>query len=333
MFSQMSPLVIPWLFAKIDIDQDKAYISEKEPRLAIRRALTSAESAMEQKIPDNELKVLEEIEDAIFKRMRPGVDWSELWLLDNVNTQREAIEKLGARISTGAPELLATILRISHAIYFSFDDKSAAPDFFDAVIRLGGDRVKMLLFAVNLFSLGKGRDARTRAAKSASIGILGKVIAEEMNLNDDLVRKVETGGLLSQLGRSLLMKARELGMDVSDKFIDRYERSLAIRLIDRLQLDPFLKHVIELSSLEFDEESLTLAGIIKLAESITEDSFRKYGKLVVRSPMPDEKGIVSRTPGETIRQLFSVLGVEEFLEIQEVPTRRQLELREKRKRK
>ncbi len=51
---------------------------------------------MEETVKDDELKVLQEIEDYIFSRIRPGVDWSELWLLDNVNTSRAAIEKLGA---------------------------------------------------------------------------------------------------------------------------------------------------------------------------------------------------------------------------------------------
>ncbi len=295
--------------------------------------MSPGKANMEQEQQDRELKILQGIEENIFSRIQPGVRWEELQLLDDVNASRKAIQELGSKIASNDPELAATILEISHAIYFGFSGKGAAPDFFDAVMRLGGDRMKMLMFALSLFSLGKGRDARMRAAKSVSIGILGRIIAEQMQLQDELVRKVETGGLLSQLGRSLLMKARELGMDLSDDFIDRHEKLLALRLIDRLQLDPYLKHIIELSSVEFNETSLTLAGIIKLAESITEDSFRRYSKLVVRSPLPDEEGIVYQTPGEAIRRLFSVLGVEEFLEVQEVPTQRQVEARDKRNKK
>lgn len=288
---------------------------------------------MEQGNRDKELKVLQEIEENISSRIRPGVAWAELKVLDDVNASRRSIQELGAKIAANNPELSAAILEISYAIYFGYTGQGRPPDFFDAVLRLGSDRMKTLLFALNLFALDKGREARKRAARSASISVLGKLIAEEMHLKDDLVRRVETGGLLSQLGRSLLMKARELGMDLSDEFIDRNERLLATRLVDRLQLDPFLKHVMELSCLEFDEKSLSLAGIIRLAESIADDSFRQHGKLVVRSPLPDEDGILSWTPAAAILRLFSVLGIEEFLEIQETPTQRQLDAKNKGKAK
>jgi hypothetical protein len=140
---------------------------------------------------------------------------------------------------------------------------------------------------------------------------------------------VETGGLLSQLGKNVLSKARELGADLSDEFINKYEVYLATRLIERLQLDPFLKEAVDMSVVEFEEESFSLAGIIKLAEALTEESFKKWGKLVLRSPLPDKNNILTRTPGEDVRRLFAVLGVEEFIEIHEVPTQRQEEATEK----
>jgi hypothetical protein len=197
---------------------------------------------------------------------------------------------------------------------------------------MGAVRVKTLIFALSLFALGKSPEARMRAAKSASISVLSKMIAEAMGLNDDLVRKVEAGGLLSQLGKSVFMKARELGIPVSDDIMQRYDTHLAKVLVERLKLDPFLKKAVDMSVLEFDEESFSLIGIIKLAEAMTEDSFRRYGKLVLRSPMPDTYNIVIKTPGDTISKLFAILEIMEYLEIHEEPTQRQHEvtvLREK----
>jgi hypothetical protein len=202
--------------------------------------------------------------------------------------------------------------------------------FFDAVIRLGADRVKMLVFSLSLLALDKGGDARIRAAKSASISVIGKIIAEQMNLREDLVVQIEAGGLISQLGRGMLMKARDLGMEVSDEFVDKYENHMAARIIEWLDLDPFLKNTLDLSTVEFDEDSFSPGGIIELAKSVTESSFNKYGKLIVQSPMPDKEGIVARTPGDDIKTLFTILGVEEFLEIREVPTQRQKEALTKR---
>jgi len=278
---------------------------------------------MTDSIPDKDSEYLENIENAIFSRMKLGIDFSELNMLDDVNVSKRKLQELGTKISVNNPEVAATLLEIAHSIYFNRMSHGEVPDFFSAVILMGAERVKLLLFSVSLFFLEKGLAARQRAAKSASIGVLGRIIAEEMNMKDEIVRKVETGGLLSQLGRNIFMKAREMGMDIDDDFIQKNQSHLAARIIDRLGLDPSLKQALDMSSLEFDEDSLTVSGIIKLAEAITDDSFDKYGKLVLRSPMPDNKNIVVQTPGNDIKNLFAALGVEDFLEVQEILTPRQ----------
>ncbi len=276
-------------------------------------------------IPHEDLKSLENIENAIFSRMNLGVDFSELNILDDVNASKRKLQDLGVKISVNNPEVSATILKIAHSIYFNRMSHGEVPDFFSAVILMGAERVKLLLFSVSLFFLDKGPAARKRAAKSASIGILGRIIAEEMNMKDEIVRKIETGGLLAQLGGNILMKAREIGMHIADDFIQKNQRHLAARIIDRLGLDPSLNQVLDMSALEFDEYYLSVAGIIKLAEALTEDSFGKYGKLVLKSPMPDNENTLAKTPGSDIKSLFVALGVEDFLEVQEILTPRQKE--------
>ncbi len=288
---------------------------------------------MKDAIADEDLRTIKIIEGKIFSSMNVGVDFAELDILDDVNASKRKLQELGTKIAINNTELSATILEIGRSIYFGHSVQGYIPDFYDAVIRMGADRVKLLIFSLTLFSLGKSPEAKQRAAKSASIGVLGRIIAEEMNLADEMVRKVETGGLLSQLGKNIFMKARELGMDISDALIENYETYLATRIIEKLHLDPFLKKAVDMSLLEFDEDTLSLTGIIKLAEALTEDSFRRYGKLVLKSPLPDKSDIVTKTPGGDIQKLFAALGVEEYLEIQEVPTQRQREAAEKHERK
>jgi len=281
-------------------------------------------------VPEEDLKTIKFVEEKIFSSIKFGSDWSELAILDDVNASKRDIQQLGAKIALHNTEIAATILEIAHSIYFGYSHQGEVRDFFDAVLRMGGDRIKILIFSLALFSLGKSPAARQRAAKSAAICVLGRIIAEQMSLCDEEVRKIETGGLLSQLGRNIFMKARELGMDLSDEFIQKYEVNLATTVIERLELDPFLKRAVDMSIMEFDEDSLSLVGTIKLAEALTEDSFKKYGKLVLRSPMPDQTNIVVKTPGDDIRKLFAALGVEEYLEVRESPTQRQREALEKR---
>jgi hypothetical protein len=284
---------------------------------------------MKDTIPDEDLKKIKIIEIKIFSSMNLGVDFAELDILDDVNASKRKLQELGTKLAVNNTELSVTILEIARSIYFGYSVQGYVPDFYDAVIRMGADRVKLLIFSLTLFSLGKSPAAKMRAAKSASIGVLGRIIAEEMNLSDEIVRKVETGGLLSQLGKNIFMKARELGMEISDELIENHATYLATRIIEKLHLDPFLKNVVDMSCLEFDEDSLSLVGIIKLAEALTEDSFRRYGKLILKSAMPDKFDIVTKTPGNDIKKLFAALGVEEYLEVHEMPTERQIEAAKK----
>ena len=287
---------------------------------------------MEQALTAEELELISKVQEQVFKSINLGVNIAELNILDDVNASRRQIQDLGSKIAVNNTELSVTILEIAQAVYFGRSLKGDVEDFFDAVIRMGADRVKLLIFSLTLFAMEKGPGARMRAAKSAGISVLGRMIAEQMGLRDDVVRKIEAGGLLSQLGKNMLLKAREMGLQISDETIRRCEIPLAAAIHERMGLDPFLKKAIDLSVVEFDEDSFALAGIIKLAEAVIEDSFAKYEKLVVRSPLPDENGIVVRSPGSDLKKVFSILGVEEYLEIQERPTQRQQEAAKKKKR-
>ncbi len=278
---------------------------------------------MDIKIPDEDAKALLAIEEMILSSMKLGFDLSELDILDDVNASQRKLQELGEKIAVTNPELAATILHIAHSNYFDHSAHGDVPSFFDAVLRIGADRVKALIVSLSLFVLGKGPEVRRRAAKSASIGILARTIAEQMNLKDEFVRQVETGGLLAQLGMNVFIKARNRGVELTDEFIEKYKVHMATTLAERLKMDPFIKKAVDMSVLEFDEDSLALVGIIKLAEAVTEDSFKKYGKLVLNSPLPDKKEILVRTVGDDVRKFFSVLGLEEFIEIREVPTERQ----------
>jgi len=284
---------------------------------------------MDTKIPEKDVKIIQAIEDMIFSSMKLGFDPSELDILDDVNASKTKIQALGEKIAVSNSELATTILHIAHSNYFDHSAHGDVPSFFDAVLRIGADRVKALIVSLSLFVLGKGTDVRRRAAKSASIGILARTIAEQMNLKDEFIRQVEIGGLLAQLGMNVLIKARNRGAELSDEFIEKYKVHMATTLVDRLKMDPFIKKAVDMSVLEFDDDSLALVGIIKLAEALTEDSFRKYGKLVLSSPLPDKDEVLVRTVGDDVRRFFSILGLEEFIEIREVPTQRQKEIASK----
>jgi hypothetical protein len=280
---------------------------------------------------EDDLKIVREVGEKVFTSIHLGVDFSQLSVLDDVNASRRAIQRIGEDIGAKNPEVIGRILGVADSAYFGHYRLRDEEDFFEAVMRLGADRVKVLLLCFILFSLGGSKADRMRAAKTYSVSILARILAHDMSLAEEVVRKIETGALISQLGPSLFYKARELGMEISDDFIDRYKTELSTIFVDRFELDPFYKRFTDLSIVEFDEDSLAMVGIIKLAELLIEDSFRKYGKLVVRSPMPDDQQVLSKTIGADIQNLFGVIGVEEYLEVREKMTQRQKDALQKKR--
>jgi hypothetical protein len=272
---------------------------------------------MKESLAKPDLQIINEVMKKVFANVHVGIDLSELNLLDDINASKTRILELGMKIAAGNPEIMVAILGIARSVHTGYVRRDEVIDFYDAVMRLGADRTKLFILSLSMFSSGKGPEARQRAAKSASIAILGRLIAGQMRLGDDLVRKVESGGLLCQLGENVFLKARNIGMDISDEFIQRHRTHLAILLAEKLNLDPFLRKAVDMAAIEVDTQALTLVGIIKLAEALTEDSFSRCGKLIVRFSGTAGSDTGPATPVGFIKKLFVLLGVEVFLEVRE----------------
>jgi hypothetical protein len=70
--------------------------------------------------------------------------------------------------------------------------------------------------------------------------------------------------------------------------------------------------------MRFAENAFSVSSIVDLAHSTVDKSFKKFGKFVIQSPMPDAEGILLSSPGSILSAQLEAVGLGSFLEV--VPT-------------
>ena len=81
-----------------------------------------------------------------------------------------------------------------------------------------------------------------------------------------------------------------------------------------------MKEIMDTRYFRFEEDSLHLASVVRMANSVVDRSFRKHCKLVIQSPLPVEGGARSVTVGSIFREQFDAMGLGEYLVvIEDVP--------------
>ncbi len=89
-----------------------------------------------------------------------------------------------------------------------------------------------------------------------------------------------------------------------------------MKIIEKYELPEFLKDMISTNCLTLEKGLLSLSGIVMLAFSIVDLSFRRFGnRLVIASPMPDPDGMVVHTTGAVIEETFKAVGLAEYIEV------------------
>ena len=90
--------------------------------------------------------------------------------------------------------------------------------------------------------------------------------------------------------------------------------------MEKFSLPEFLKDVISTTCLTLETELISLSGIVIIAYSIVDLSFRRFdNKLVLSSPMPDPEGMIVHTMGATIEEIFKAVGLGGYIEIKRPP--------------
>jgi hypothetical protein len=273
-------------------------------------------------------QILLDIEDKILNRVNLGFDPEVLDLLNNPDASERQIELLKAKIGD---EILAKLFSVANSVYYGQLKRGPVDTFYKVVSRLGMDFARVLIIFLAFTALSKDREVKIIFAKSFATSLLGgRILAKEFGLRDNDAKKVELGGLLLEIGKIIIAIYRSLYNDdyeqaeIEEDFISQYHSLLGLKIVDKFKLPEFLKDMISTKCLTLETELISLSGIVFVAYSIVDLSFRRFGnKLVIASPMPDPDGTVVHTIGAVVEETFKAVGLSGYIEIirQPLPNR------------
>ena len=273
-------------------------------------------------------QILLDIEDKILNRVNLGFDPEVLDLLNNPDASERQIELLKAKIGD---EILAKLFSIANSVYYGQLKRGPVDTFYKVVSRLGMDFARVLIIFLAFAALSKDKEVKIIFAKSFATSLLGgRILAKEFGLRDNDAKKVELGGLLLEIGKIIIAIYRSLYNDdyeqaeIEEDFISQYHSLLGLKIVDKFKLPEFLKDMISTECLTLETELISLSGIVIVAYSIVDSSFRRFGnKLVIASPMPDPNGTVVHTIGAVVEETFRAVGLAGYIEIirQSLPNR------------
>ena len=264
--------------------------------------------------------ILADIEDKIFDKVNLGFDPEVLDVLDNPDVSDREIELLKAKIGD---DIMVRLFGIANSVHYGQLRRGSVDTFYKVVSRLGMDFTRVLIIFLAFAALSKDKEVKIIFAKSFATSILGgKILAKEFGLRDNDAKKVELGGLLLEIGKIIIAVYRSLYNDdyvqaeIGEDFISVYHSHLGVKIIEKFNLPEFLKDMISMECLTLETELISLSGIVMVAYSIVDLSFRRFSnKLVIASPMPDPDGTVAHTIGAVIEDTFKAVGLGGYIEI------------------
>ncbi|MBN1547244.1 MAG: HDOD domain-containing protein [Syntrophaceae bacterium] len=264
--------------------------------------------------------ILREVEEKILGKMDFGFNPDILKVLSNPNSSQKDIEALKGRIS---PDVLACIMNIANSAYFGSLKKGRVKTFYEAVILLGTKHTEVLILYFSLFVLVKDREAESILAKSFARYVLGGyVYARDFGLNAEATFVVELGCLFMDVGKIVLYlyKAKYPEdyerFDIDEAFINSRHAYLGRTICKRLNIPEDLTRIIFNRHFTLDAKHISLSGIMKTVYAVVESLFDENGgKIVITSPMPDEREKLTHSFGVVMQDLFNAVGLSRYLTI------------------
>ena len=271
---------------------------------------------------DGDRELLRRIADHGFTKIRVGFDPDVLTVLDNEEAKSSQIEALKDRLDQ---EIVLKLFAVANSVRYGKLRAGSVRTFFDVVMRLGMTYARVLITALSLSRLAHDKDYETASARSFATSLLARLLAQKMGAPENDVHKVELGGLFLEVGKLVirLYRAAHPETPVSQEFIAEYHPYLGVELIRKLELPAFLEQIVSPHSLTLDEDALSVSALVDLAHSVVYGSFEKHGKLLVASPLPDSEGYLTTTMGSNLQEQFASLGLERYLEVVPLPSRRE----------
>ena len=261
-------------------------------------------------VPEPDLAILKDIYEKIIETLSLGIDPSVLIVLDNEDAQQQDIERIKFSVREN---IIARLMAHANSVVMFGKIKSGdASSFTKIVLRMGMRTTKIYILALAHFLLDPALEPL--AAKSFSRAILGRLLAEELGFKSTAVERVEMGGLLLEIGRipAILYEIKE-STTLDERFVSTYHPLLGLLIIRKHALPDYLEEYLLHNHLTFLHRSLSPCGVIDLADLVVRESFLRYGKFIIQSPMPD--ATIESTFGSKILDQFSAIGYRKYVEV------------------
>ena len=262
---------------------------------------------------EKDLQILTEIEEKVMDNINLGFDVQVLETLDREDVTRKEIEALKEVISK---EIVIRLFGVGNSIYYGRLRAGKFSSFSEIILRLGMQPAKIYILSLSLFFMKHDEEFTSLAARSFMISMLGKIMAKQIGMKEQDVKRVELGGMFLKVGKVfMLLYERQTGEALEQEFISKYYRYLGSKMVERFKLPEFLLEVLGSPVCNFAENSFNVRGVVQLAHAIVDKNFKNYGKFVIQSPMPDPEGLVTSTLGSIMANQLDAIGLGSFLEI------------------
>jgi hypothetical protein len=264
------------------------------------------------------LNLIDLIETIMISKETLGFSPEVLEILDNVEASNQEIELLKARIGN---EILMRIFNIANSAYYGTLRKGGISTFYEVVTRLGMSHTKALIIILALQLLAKDdKEVEVIFARSYASSVMGKLVAQQFGMRDDAAKKVELGGLFSEIGRMIIVLYKKLHAPederIDDDFVNRYHPYLSERIVEKFALPDYLKQMLFSESLVVEENYITLSGLTQIAIGIVGTSFNKHHNhlvIEVLSSLRDRDETIALD--RIISDQFNAVGLGKYLRI------------------
>jgi len=268
---------------------------------------------------DEIVSLLDSIEEKMIDKVTLGFSPEVLGILDNVEASNQEIEMLKTRIGN---EILMRVFNIANSAYYGSLRKGSIYTFYEVVTRLGMNHTKALIIILALQILARDdKEIEVIFARSFASSVLGKILAQQFGMREDNAKRVELGGLFSEIGKMIILLYKKLHAPdderIDEDFVKKYHPYLAERIIEKFALPDYLKQMIFSESIVVEENYITVSGMTQIAINFVEASFHKFhNHLVIEALLPPVTGRDEAMVLETIIEgQFNAVGLGKYLRI------------------
>lgn len=264
------------------------------------------------------ISLLDAIEEKMIDKVTLGFSPEVLGILDNVEASNQEIEMLKARIGN---EILMRVFNIANSAYYGSLRKGSIYTFYEVVTRLGMNHTKALIIILALQIMARDdKEIEVIFARSYASSVLGKILAQQFGMREDNAKRVELGGLFSEIGKMIIVLYKKLhtvdDQRIDEVFIKKYHPYLSERIIEKFSLPEYLKQMIFVDNLVVEANYITMTGMTQLAVSYVASSFNKFSNRLVIEALPMPAGQDQTLSLDAIiEEQFNAVGLGKYLRI------------------